>query len=235
MRGGRKCPHAYGNIALFIHTFVKVIYMKAVKRSIILCALSLVLFVALLVGSTFAWFSDSITNSGNTITAGNLTAQWSYRTLNDDTAAYEPVSEELALFSSDTVWQPGEPHGYDFKVENTGSVDFEWELTIDLADTAGESQNNLTDVLVVYVDGEITTPEFDADGVAVLIDGTLAATDGETTAGADETSCEFSLAFAIPEDAGNDYQNLSVSFSLVLTANQVNGGWEDSQTVEVGA
>lgn len=207
--------------------------MKAVKRSIILCALSLALCVALLVGSTFAWFSDSITNSGNTITAGNLTAQWSYRTLNDDTAAYEPVSEELALFSADTVWQPGEPHGYDFKVENVGSVDFEWELTIDLADTAGESQNNLTDVLVVYVDGVKSEVGF-TDG-AVVINGTLAATDGETTAETDETSCEFSLAFAIPEDAGNDYQNSSVSFSLVLTANQVNGGWEDSQTVEVGA
>lgn len=207
--------------------------MKAVKRSIILCALSLALCVALLVGSTFAWFSDSITNSGNTITAGNLTAQWSYRTLNDDTAAYEPVSEELALFSADTVWQPGEPHGYDFKVENTGSVDFEWELTIDLADTAGESQNNLTDVLVVYVDGVESEVGF-TDG-AVVINGTLAATDGETTAETDETSCEFSLAFAIPEDAGNDYQNSSVSFSLTLSARQVNGGWEDSQTVEVGA
>lgn len=207
--------------------------MKAVKRSIILCALSLALCVALLVGSTFAWFSDSITNSGNTITAGNLTAQWSYRTLNDDTAAYEPVSEELALFSADTVWQPGEPHGYDFKVENTGSVDFEWELTIDLADTAGESQNNLTDVLVVYVDGVESEVGF-TDG-AVVINGTLAATDGETTAETDESSCEFSLAFAIHEDAGNDYQNSSVSFSLTLSARQVNGGWEDSQTVEVGA
>lgn len=207
--------------------------MKAVKRSIILCALSLALCVALLVGSTFAWFSDSITNSGNTITAGNLTAQWFYRTLNDDTAAYEPVSEELALFSADTVWQPGEPHGYDFKVENTGSVDFEWELTIDLADTAGESQNNLTDVLVVYVDGVKSEVGF-TDG-AVVINGTLVATDDETTAETDESSCEFSLAFAIHEDAGNDYQNSSVSFSLTLSARQVNGGWEDSQTVEVGA
>lgn len=233
MRGGRKCPHAYGNIALFIHTFVKVIYMKAVKRSIILCALSLALCVALLVGSTFAWFSDSITNSGNTITAGNLTAQWSYRTLNDDTAAYEPVSEELALFSSDAVLEPGEEYGYDFKVENVGSVEFVWELTIDLADTAGESQNNLTDVLVVYVDGVKSEVGF-TDG-PVVINGTLAATDGETTAGTEETSCEFSLAFAISESAGNDYQNLSVSFSLTLSARQVNGGWEDSQTVEVGA
>ena len=209
--------------------------MKAVKRSIILCALSLALCVALLVGSTFAWFSDSITNSGNTISAGNLTAQWSYRTLNDDTAAYEPVSEELALFSADTVWQPGEPHGYDFKVENTGSVDFEWELTIDLADTAGESQNNLTDVLVVYVDEQVVTLTFNENGVAVLKSGNLAVSDDESTADINESSCEFSLAFAISESAGNDYQNLSVSFSLVLTANQVNGGWEDSQTVEVGA
>lgn len=207
--------------------------MKAVKRSIILCALSLALCVALLVGSTFAWFSDSITNSGNTITAGNLTAQWSYRTLNDDTAAYEPVSEELALFSADTVWQPGEPHGYDFKVENVGSVEFVWELAIDLADTAGESNNNLTDVLVVYVNGAQSEVGF-TDG-AVVINGNLAVSDGESTADINESSCEFSLAFAISESAGNDYQNLSVSFSLVLTANQVNGGWEDSQTVEVGA
>ncbi|WP_419078599.1 hypothetical protein [Phascolarctobacterium faecium] len=118
-------------------------------------------------------------------------------------------------------------------MENVGSVDFEWELTIDLADTAGESQNNLTDVLVVYVDGVESEVGF-TDG-AVVINGTLAATDGETTAGTDESSCEFSLAFAIPEDAGNDYQNSSVSFSLTLSARQVNGGWEDSQTVEVGA
>lgn len=207
--------------------------MKAVKRSIILCALSLALCVALLVGSTFAWFSDSITNSGNTITAGNLTAKWSYRTLNDDTAAYEPVSEELALFSADTVWQPGGSQGYDFKVENVGSVEFVWGLAIDLADTAGESQNNLTDVLVVYVNGAQSEVGF-TDG-AVFINGTLVATDGETTAGTDESFCEFSLAFAIPEDAGNDYQNSSVSFSLTLSARQVNGGWEDSQTVEVGA
>lgn len=210
--------------------------MKAVKRSIILCALSLALCVALLVGSTFAWFSDSITNSGNTISAGSLQAQWSYRTLNsDDTAEYTAVGEELPLFSSDTVWQPGEPHGYDFKVENVGTVEFVWELAIDLADTAGESQNNLTDVLVVYVDEQVVTLTFNENGVAVLKSGNLAVSDDESTADINESSCEFSLAFAISESAGNDYQNLSVSFSLVLTANQVNGGWEDSQTVEVGA
>lgn len=44
--------------------------MKAAKRSILICVLTLILSVSLLAGVTFAWFTDSITNSGNTIQSG---------------------------------------------------------------------------------------------------------------------------------------------------------------------
>ena len=43
--------------------------MKALKKSIIVCGLSLVLCVGLLMGTTFAWFTDTVTNSGNIIQA----------------------------------------------------------------------------------------------------------------------------------------------------------------------
>ena len=46
--------------------------MKAAKRSIIACVLALVLCVAMFVGTTFAWFSDTITNEGNVIQSGTL-------------------------------------------------------------------------------------------------------------------------------------------------------------------
>ena len=46
--------------------------MKAAKRSILICVLTLILSVSLLAGVTFAWFTDSITNSGNTIQSGEL-------------------------------------------------------------------------------------------------------------------------------------------------------------------
>ncbi len=47
--------------------------MKTVtKHSLWASGLSLLLCAALLLGTTFAWFTDSVTNTGNTITAGTL-------------------------------------------------------------------------------------------------------------------------------------------------------------------
>ena len=42
------------------------------KKSLKASGITLVLCLAMLIGTTFAWFTDSITNSGNKIEAGNL-------------------------------------------------------------------------------------------------------------------------------------------------------------------
>lgn len=46
--------------------------MKGFKRSILACGAALALSGAALVGTTFAWFTDTVTNSGNKIQAGTL-------------------------------------------------------------------------------------------------------------------------------------------------------------------
>ncbi len=43
--------------------------MKWFSRSLIACVSTLIMCAALLIGMTFAWFSVSVTNSGNTIAA----------------------------------------------------------------------------------------------------------------------------------------------------------------------
>ena len=45
---------------------------KNTKRALLASVLSVVLCCAMLVGSTFAWFTDSVTSGGNQIVAGNL-------------------------------------------------------------------------------------------------------------------------------------------------------------------
>ena len=53
--------------------------MQSTKKSLLASGLSLVASAALLVGTTFAWFTDSVTNTGNTIQAGTLDvllAEW---------------------------------------------------------------------------------------------------------------------------------------------------------------
>ncbi|MBQ2876364.1 MAG: hypothetical protein IJE25_05095, partial [Clostridia bacterium] len=42
------------------------------KRALLSAILALVMTVSMLVGTTFAWFTDSVTSAGNKIVAGNL-------------------------------------------------------------------------------------------------------------------------------------------------------------------
>ena len=46
--------------------------MKTLKRSLFSSILSLFLCVAMLLGTTYAWFTDSVTSAGNKIVSGSL-------------------------------------------------------------------------------------------------------------------------------------------------------------------
>ena len=49
--------------------------------------LSMALCVSMLIGTTFAWFTDTVTSEGNIIKSGKLDAELLYRTsLNEDWA-----------------------------------------------------------------------------------------------------------------------------------------------------
>ena len=51
---------------------------KSTKRALLLSALSLIMCVSMLVGSTFAWFTDSVTSANNVIKSGNLDIKLEY-------------------------------------------------------------------------------------------------------------------------------------------------------------
>ena len=46
--------------------------MKTTKRSALLSVMALFLCLTMLLGTTWAWFTDSVTSSGNKIQAGTL-------------------------------------------------------------------------------------------------------------------------------------------------------------------
>ena len=45
---------------------------KTTRRALLMSSLSLLLRVSMLVGTTFAWFTDSVTSAGNIIQSGTL-------------------------------------------------------------------------------------------------------------------------------------------------------------------
>ena len=91
-------------------------------RSALLCSvLATVLCAAMLVGTTFAWFTDSVTSGRNRIAAGNLDVE-----LYHGDALDESVGEATDLFTnadgSAILWEPGVIAYENFKVANEGSL-----------------------------------------------------------------------------------------------------------------
>ena len=46
--------------------------MKTTKRSLLASGLAVLVCIAMLAGTTFAWFTDSVVNKGNKIQSGSL-------------------------------------------------------------------------------------------------------------------------------------------------------------------
>ena len=67
---------------------------KNTKRALLASLLSTVVCCAMLIGSTFAWFTDSVTSTGNIIKSGNLdvTLEWANGTEALDMATWKDAS-----------------------------------------------------------------------------------------------------------------------------------------------
>lgn len=138
---------------------------KTTKSALISSVIALVLCFTMLIGSTFAWFTDSITSANNIIKSGNLDIEL-YHT--DDTDAHEKVGSNTVLFDDVALWEPGAVVYETFEVVNEGSLALKYQLSINVTNaTANANGNTLADVLKVgVIKGGATT----TDDRAALID-----------------------------------------------------------------
>ncbi len=191
----------------------------SLKMRLISAALVLVMLVSSLVGTTFAWFTDSVTSTGNQIQTGTLRADLLHKV--EDKWVSLKENPEHKVFNYDK-WEPGYTLVEQLKVTNNGTLALKYRLSVDVAaDTAvlGENGENLADVIDVYVlYGESDAADFaaiTADGSKWVHKGTLAQAmskpaefmGGELTAG---TAAPLAIALHMQESAGNAYQELSV-------------------------
>ena len=88
---------------------------KSTKRALVSSALAIIMCVAMLIGATFAWFTDTASTAVNKIQAGNLDIKVEYakEKMNDDgTLAGEltdwtPIDNATNVFDPNALWEPG--------------------------------------------------------------------------------------------------------------------------------
>lgn len=211
--------------------------MKAAKRSILICVLTLILSVSLLAGVTFAWFTDSITNSGNTIQSGELAidataydrvdaAETDGLTVtigegNVASGTYYFEAEGASLRNGDPViteenWQPGDMNAKLFTVSNEGSIDAVVSLDFFVSGDLAEAM--WYDFIAVDPANGTILGEFSQRNDLNTISD-LADSYGEVTLEPEE-QVTFLFVYGMSTDATSEYMNSSVDVKVVIAAKQ---------------
>ena len=193
------------------------------KKALITSVLSLMLCLSMLIGTTFAWFTDSVTSEGNIIMAGNLDVEmyWADGTEAPDSANWIDASAG-AIFDYDN-WEPGYVEVRHIKIVNEGDLALKYKVQI----IANGEVTDLADVIdVYYVDPAIQVADREALANAPKL-GTLtevlAALDSTGNGALEPGNADtITIALKMQETAGNDYQGKSIgtSFSIQLLATQ---------------
>lgn len=127
---------------------------KSTKRALFMSALSFLMCVTMFVGSTFAWFTDSVTSGNNVVKSGNLDLKLSYKPYGVKNTEWTEVKEDTIVFGKDALYEPGYTEAVWLKVENIGSLAFKYDLALNVENEkaginmAGE-KFNLSDYLEV--------------------------------------------------------------------------------------
>ena len=105
------------------------------KKTLLTSVLSLVLCMAMLIGTTFAWFTDNVTSKNNIIKSGNLDIEMYYQ--NDTVKEWTKVTSETNIFKNDTLWEPGHTEVVKLKVVNEGTLALKYQLGINVESETG--------------------------------------------------------------------------------------------------
>ena len=100
---------------------------KSTKRALISSALAILMCAAMLVGTTFAWFTDSASTAVNKLQVGNLDVELEY---SKDFSEWKKVSDTTKLFEDSTLWEPGRTEVVYLRVKNAGTLALKYTLGI---------------------------------------------------------------------------------------------------------
>ena len=186
---------------------------KSTKRALLGSVMAMVLCLAMLVGATFAWFTDTASTGVNKIQAGNLDVALEYST---DMENWKEATSSTKLFSDNTLWEPGVTEVVYLRVKNNGNLALKYTMGLNSqvgfangVNKAGDTYN-VGDYLklgTATVTGKLATREeawAAVAGTAHVMADLKPFTDGMPVLKAGETSDAMALVIYMPTEVGNE-------------------------------
>ena len=186
---------------------------KSTKRALLTSALALLMCVAMLVGATFAWFTDTASTGVNKIVSGNLDVKLMYST---DMQTWKEATDQTKLFDDNALWEPGYTQVVYLKIVNAGKLALKYEAGFSKNYTSNRGKNvngdwyrvdNYLKIGIAETETKFENREAVWSAIAAT-EKTLAKdfmlTDGWITLKAGESSKPFAMAIYMPTSVGNE-------------------------------
>ena len=187
---------------------------KATKRALLTSVMALVMCVVMLVGTTFAWFTDTASTAVNKIQAGTLNVALE---MYDGTTWVDAegktlqfkVNGQIPAEGTQILWEPGCTYELPaVKVVNKGNLALKY--TISLNGVQGNAKLLEAIKFTVKVDGTETALD--------QLNGTLLA---------NRESAPIVISGHMKEEAGNEYQGLSIEgIAITVNATQLDSEYD---------
>lgn len=216
---------------------------KISKKTTIIAIISIVTCLVLAIGGTIAWFTDASNLIGNNVGAGTLKVNSYYADYEDAKSGdWTKLDESADSIFGDIEWEPGYMALKFIKIENAGSLAFEW--TLDVVRSEGQETTALHEAIDVYYkvysESELKTLNLTkADvlaytgkvnlsdvlkSVSGVVSGGLLPSDSSIVPVSSKNEAKGSaivcIALHMREEAGNEYKKVSDMFDVVINATQ---------------
>ncbi len=176
---------------------------RATKRALLTSIMALVMCVVMLVGTTFAWFTDTASTAVNKIQAGNLDIELQMKDNNGKWVNAEGktlpflVKGEIPAEGTQILWEPGCTYYVpQIRVLNKGNLAVKFEYVPEALGVTGKLAEVLT----------FTAKTFDEEGNE---DSDINIEPEVLKPG--EASPAWSFGYHMDENAGNEYQNATAT------------------------
>ena len=184
---------------------------KATKRALLTSVTALVMCVVMLVGTTFAWFTDTASTGVNKIQAGNLKVDIvdeSGNSLDGKTLNFKDFNGK-----TDILWEPGATFfTQGFKIANEGNLALKYKVVV--SGITGDT--GLLKVMKFDVVSAMTKTGSEVN---------FTATPGQllpSATGTPSVSDVYYLRGRMAENAGNEYKNMTLTgISVTVYATQL--------------
>ena len=174
---------------------------KTTKRALLSSVIAMLVCITMLIGTTFAWFTDSASTAVNKIQAGNLKIELQYATAwdsNGNPTAWENAKDKTLQFrtadgrTENILWEPGCTYELPaIRIKNNGNLALKYEIAI-----TGIKVDAKLNEAIKWTNGDI---DLETGYSGTMIPGQN-----------NNVTAPIVIKGQMLENAGNEYQGLSI-------------------------